>query len=49
MNIIHCFDIKGNKLDKGTLKDGTGIIKDYDKNGKFLSETKFIDGLRDSR
>ncbi|WP_075341304.1 toxin-antitoxin system YwqK family antitoxin [Tenacibaculum agarivorans] len=47
LNIPQYFDIKGGKLDVGTLKDGTGTLKYYDKNNKVIKVEKFIEGELD--
>jgi len=45
MDIISCYDNKGNILDKGTLVHGNGTVNYYDENGT-LTETKtYIDGI----
>jgi hypothetical protein len=33
-NAVSAFDLRGNALDKGTLREGNGTLKIYDENGK---------------
>jgi hypothetical protein len=44
MNILSCFDSKGNVLDKGTLINGNGTIKMYDIEGELTGEYMIKDG-----
>ena len=44
INIISYFDIKGNALEKGSIKNGNGTVKEYDENGKLIKETTFSKG-----
>ena len=39
MEILVCQDGEGNKLNKGTLKNGTGTFLEYDTDGKLIKET----------
>ncbi|MBE7635106.1 hypothetical protein G1K66_12010 [Tenacibaculum finnmarkense] len=43
-NVLNLYDIKGNSLDIGTIKNGNGTIKSYDENGKLIEKTNFIKG-----
>ena len=43
--IISCFDDKGNLLDKGTLENGNGIVKEY-LNEKLVQETEYLKGKK---
>lgn len=45
IEILTCLDGKGNKLDKGTLKNGNGTIRKYDIDGNLIKITQFKDGL----
>ena len=45
MNIVSCFDNKGNKLDKGTLLNGNGTVKYYHENGILTEIKKYKEGL----
>ena len=45
MNVISYFDKNGNILDKGSIKDGNGILKEYDENGRLIKETIFNKGV----
>lgn len=44
INIFSCFDKNGNKLDKGTLKDGNGTIIMYDENGNITKTHELKNG-----
>ena len=44
MEVNSCFDDKGNSLDKGTLKNGTGIVNEYNNKGQFLNSVEYKDG-----
>ncbi len=44
MEIISCFDEKGNPLEIGTLANGDGTVKHYDKDGKLYRETHYLKG-----
>ena len=46
MNVVSCFDGRGNNLEKGTLKDGNGTVKRYNFGGKLLEEYEVVDGKR---
>ena len=45
MEIVSCFDGKGNKLAKGTMLNGTGTLNNYDIEGKLLDVYYFQDGI----
>jgi len=45
-NVISNFDRRGNKKDPGTLKNGTGILKMYDKEGNLTETAKYRDGIK---
>ena len=45
MEIISCFDGQGNPLDKGTIKNGNGTVKEYDVDGKLTKVKEYLDGL----
>ena len=47
IEIISLFDSNGEALDKGTLVNGNGVVKYYDKDDKFSYETKYIDGEKE--
>ena len=34
------------QLDRGTMKDGTGLLKRYDRYGSLYSEVEYLDGLK---
>ncbi len=44
IEIIACFDEKGNVLDKGTLKNGTGIVYEYNAKGELLNSIEYVKG-----
>ncbi len=44
MEILSCFDGKGNSLDKGTLKNGNGTINEYDIDGTLIKQVNYVDG-----
>ncbi len=44
IDLISCFDGKGNPLDKGTIIDGNGIVKMYAMDGKLEKEIFYING-----
>jgi MORN repeat variant. len=44
--ILEVFDINGNPLDKGTLKEGNGTWKSYDKNGNLTSTSIYKNGVK---
>ena len=44
INILSCFDEQGNKLDTGTLKNGTGAMKVYNSEGKLLETFSYLNG-----
>lgn len=44
MDIISCFDNKGNPLNKGTLINGKGTVNEYDENGKLTKTIKYYNG-----
>ena len=46
MNIVSCFDGKGNSLDKGTLMNGNGTVKTYDINSKLSQEYEVANGKK---
>jgi len=39
-----CFDGKGNILDKGTLENGTGTVKEYNSEGNLINNIIYVDG-----
>ena len=45
MEVNSYFDKDGNKLDKGTLKNGNGTLKEYDENGKLLNTKIYENGM----
>ncbi|MCF6297462.1 MAG: hypothetical protein L3J08_05700 [Flavobacteriaceae bacterium] len=45
MNVISYFDKNGRILDKGSIKDGNGILKEYDEDGKLIKEITFKNGI----
>ena len=45
MEIISCFDGYGNKLSKGTLKEGNGSLNNYDIEGNLLEVFNFENGI----
>ena len=44
MDIISCYDNKGNALDKGTLVNGNGTVDYYDDTGKLTDIKTFKNG-----
>ena len=44
MEIVSLNDLNGKKLNKGTLKKGTGTVKTYTAKGIFKWETNYIKG-----
>ncbi|WP_168800780.1 toxin-antitoxin system YwqK family antitoxin [Psychroserpens sp. NJDZ02] len=44
MEIISCFDNQGNILDRGTLKNGTGIVKEYNSKGRLINSVEYKNG-----
>jgi len=44
MEILSYFDKKGNPLDHGTLKFGSGTVKEYDADDKLISTIEYIYG-----
>ena len=44
MDLISCFDNKGNLLDKGTLINGNGTVKFYNGNGKLIRTETYNNG-----
>jgi antitoxin component YwqK of YwqJK toxin-antitoxin module len=44
--VVSNFDSTGTAMDKGTLKDGFGTIKLYDKKGNLLEVRNYKDGLQ---
>ena len=47
MEIISCFDGKGNELDKGTLEKGTGVVNEYDIDGNLIKQITYYNGIED--
>ena len=47
--VLSMFDIDGNSLEKGTLKDGNGTWKTYDKNGKLESIKSYTNGIENPK
>ena len=45
MDIISCFDRNGTPVDKGTIVNGNGTVKNYDANGKVTSVQTYKDGI----
>ena len=46
MEIYSCFDGNNNPLDKGTLVEGYGTVKEYNIKGELIKEVNYICGLR---
>lgn len=46
LNVTGNYDSHGNERDKGTLKDGNGTVKYYDKNGAVYTIVTFKEGLK---
>lgn len=44
MEILSCYDGKGNPLEKGTLKKGTGSLNSYDIDGNLIDVQNFENG-----
>lgn len=42
--VLESFDTSGIKVDSGNLKDGKGMLKEYNFNGSIQNEYEFIDG-----
>ncbi len=45
MEIISCFDGKGNSLKKGNLRNGNGKVREYDIEGILLRKTTYRKGV----
>ena len=45
MEIINCFDNRGNTLKKGNLKNGNGTVYYYDKTGELIRTIKYKNGI----
>ncbi|PLW93510.1 MAG: hypothetical protein C0592_05885 [Marinilabiliales bacterium] len=45
MDIISCFAPDGSRLDKGTIVNGNGTVKIYDKNGNYLEKKEYSNGI----
>ena len=46
MEIISCYDNKGNALEKGTLINGSGTVKNYDVHGYFTETATYLNGVK---
>ena len=46
MEIISNQSSEGVKLDKGSLKNGTGDIRVYNENGDFIEALTYVDGVQ---
>jgi antitoxin component YwqK of YwqJK toxin-antitoxin module len=44
IDIISYFDNKGNKLYKGTIKNGNGTVNHYDETGRLIKIITYING-----
>lgn len=49
MNLVSCFDNQENSLDKGTLKDGTGTVNEYNEKGELLNIATYKNGVLDDK
>jgi antitoxin component YwqK of YwqJK toxin-antitoxin module len=49
MTILHSYDLQGQDLDSGTLKDGYGTWKEFDDNGKLVEMTTYEKGKKVKR
>ncbi|MBU0487675.1 MAG: tetratricopeptide repeat protein [Bacteroidetes bacterium] len=45
-DVVANFDSKGNFKEKGTLKDGTGVLFTYDENGNLSGKLEYKNGIR---
>lgn len=45
LNVISLYDSNGKELDKGTLKDGNGLVNYYDENGNIYLKTTYHNGM----
>lgn len=43
-DIISYFDNRGNKLNKGTIKNGNGTVNNYDETGKLIGTIIYVNG-----
>lgn len=45
MDIISCYDRNGTPIDKGTIINGNGTVKNYDEQGKIIDVKTYKDGI----
>ncbi len=46
MKVNSCFDAKGNALNIGTLKNGTGTVNEYNAKGELINTVEYIEGKK---
>jgi len=46
MKVNSCFDAKGNALNIGTLKNGTGTVNEYNDMGELINIVEYIEGKK---
>lgn len=46
MDIVSYFNNKGTPIYKGTIINGNGTVKIYDKNGSLIRTERYLNGLK---
>lgn len=45
-DILECYDINGNKLNCGTIRNGNGILNEYSSNGNLRHSGEIVNGYK---